>query len=80
MKKRKNNIQIIVDRERNDITFWDSIGQREYDRWHFDDSVDFCKFFLEIFRDMGGGKIEFASACNQAVNEIEGWDSLGSDG
>ncbi len=47
-----------------------------WQRITFEDSHDFCKFILEMARDVGVPKVEFAVACNDVVDEIEGWDNL----
>ena len=46
------------------------------DEFYFENSHDFCKFFLELARDMGIKRFDFAAGCNAVSDEIEGWDNL----
>ena len=46
------------------------------DEFYFENSHDFCKFFLKLARDMGVSRFDFAAGCNAVADEIEGWDNL----
>lgn len=46
------------------------------ERIRFIDSRDFCKWILKLTREIGIGRMEFASACNAVSDEIKDWGNL----
>ena len=70
------NIEIKAESETNSLIIRDERTKSVQEIIEFEDSRDFCKFILVIARDMGIGRMEFVSACNDVVDEIENWGNL----
>lgn len=76
MQKLNGTMAIEAKEDMSCIEIIDLKSDTVQDRIYFEDSHDFCRFLLELARDMGLTRMEFASACNKAVNEVEEWDNL----
>ena len=75
MEKTNKYIEIKANPETNSIDIYNLEVDKNYSKFVFRDSHDFCKFFLELARDMGINRFDFVAACNAVADEIEGWDN-----
>lgn len=76
MRKYNDRIKLKINGEGKKIEIWKGDDDVPVDIFQFEGKGDFVKWLLGLVKDMGLSSMEFASACNNAVNEIDGWDSL----
>lgn len=80
MEKLRDNVEIRVLKKPAMIEVVEKKPEGEsnvvWQRINFENSQDFCKFVLEMARDMGINRIDFVAGCNKVAAEIEGWDNL----
>ena len=76
MEKLYGEVELKISREDSEIQFFHIPTKSTLERIRFENSHDFCKFFLELARDMGINRFDFAAGCNAVADEIEGWDNL----
>ncbi len=76
MEKYKENVKLLVDKSGKNIEIFNTKNNETIDILEFENSHDFCKFFLELARDMGVSRFDFAAGCNAVADGIEGWDNL----
>ena len=77
MEKEMNIIEIVADQNENSLCIYGTDDL--LDKYKFEGSLDFCKWVLELARDIGIGRLEFASACNAVSDEIKDWGNLSGE-